>query len=132
LPGAAFTEKDATYVNTEGRVQRTRLAAFPPGEAREDWKILRALSEAMGAKLPYDNLGEVRARLAEVNPGLAAVDRTESAPWGEFGTDGETGPAPFVSPIDNFYMTDPISRSSETMAKCTEAFLDPRREKADG
>ena len=132
LPGAAFTEKDATYVNTEGRVQRARLAAFPPGEAREDWKILRALSEALGAKLPYDNLGEVRARLAEVNPGLAAVDRTKSAPWGEFGTDGETDPAPFVPPIDNFYMTDSISRSSETMAKCAEAFLDPRREKADG
>src|SRR5690606_14680168 len=67
LPGAAYTEKNATYVNTEGRVQLARMAAFPPGEAREDWTILRALSEALGKSLPYDNLGQVRQRLIEVN-----------------------------------------------------------------
>ena len=71
LPGAAYTEKDATWVNTEGRVQRGRLAVYPPGEAREDWKILRAASEVLGKRLPYDALDGVRARLAEVNPVFA-------------------------------------------------------------
>ena len=123
LPGAAYTEKNATYVNTEGRVQLGRLAVFPPGEAREDWKILRALSAAMGATLPYDSLDEVRARLVESNPAFAAIDTVRAAPWGDFGTAGEIGADPFVPPIDNFYMTDPISRVSETMAECTEMFV---------
>ena len=122
LPGAAYPEKNATYVNTEGRVQLARLASFPPGEAREDWTILRALSEVVGKRLPYDNLGELRQRLIEANPVFAAVDQTEAAAWGAFGQDGTVDAAPFVSPIGNFYMTDPISRASETMAECTEAF----------
>ena len=122
LPGAAYPEKNATYVNTEGRVQLARLASFPPGEAREDWTILRALSEVVGKRLPYDNLGELRQRLIEANPVFAAVDQTEAAAWGAFGQDGAMDAAPFVSPIGNFYMTDPISRASETMAECTEAF----------
>jgi NADH-quinone oxidoreductase subunit G len=122
LPGAAYTEKNATYVNTEGRVQLARLAAFPPGEAREDWTILRALSEAVGKRLPYDNLGEVRQRLIETNPVFAAVDQVEAATWGSFGKEGKMDAAPFVSPVGVFYMTDPISRASETMAQCVEAF----------
>ena len=64
LPGAAYTEKEGTYVNTEGRVQRGRLAIMPPGEAREDWKIIRAAREALGATLPYDTLDALRAELA--------------------------------------------------------------------
>ena len=123
LPGAAYTEKNATYVNTEGRVQLGRLAVFPPGEAREDWKILRALSEAMGAKLPYDSLDEVRARLTAVNPVFATIDTVAASPWGDFGTAGEVRSDPFVPPIDNFYMTDPISRVSETMAECTVTIM---------
>ena len=123
LPGAAYTEKNATYVNTEGRVQLGRLAVFPPGEAREDWKILRALSEAMGATLPYDSLDEVRARLVESNPVFAVTDTVQAASWGSFGTAGKIGSDPFVPPIDNFYMTDPISRVSETMAECTATFV---------
>jgi NADH-quinone oxidoreductase subunit G len=123
LPGAAYTEKNATYVNTEGRVQQTRLAVFPPGEAREDWKILRALSEHLGRKLPYDTLAQVRRRLVALNPVFGRVDEMPApAPFGAFGTPGQTTAAPFVSPIKNFYMTDPISRSSETMAKCTATF----------
>lgn len=119
LPGSAYTEKSGTYVNTEGRVQQTRLAVFPPGEAREDWKILRALSEVMGKKLPYDTLAQVRRRLAEVNPVFAAVNQAPApAAWGPFGSAGTVQPTPFVSPIENFFMTDPISRASETMAKC--------------
>ncbi len=123
LPGAAYTEKNATYVNTEGRAQRARRAVFPPGEAREDWKILRALSEALGHRLPYDNLAAVRARLAEAAPAFAAIDKVEPAEWGPFGSPGKMDPAPFTTPIENFYMTDPISRASATMAECTAAFV---------
>ncbi len=123
LPGAAYTEKNGTYVNTEGRVQLGRLAAFPPGEAREDWTILRALSERLGKTLPYDSLGELRARLVQLNPVFAAIDTLERAAWADFGAAGEVAAAPFDLPIENFYMTCPISRASKTMAACTEAFV---------
>ncbi len=128
LPGAAYTEKNGTYVNTEGRVQLGRLAGFPPGDAREDWTILRALSEAFGKALPYNNLGELRQRLVQANPVFGAVDQIQPATWGDFGSMGSLDPAPFTSPIDNFYMTDPISRASETMAACTDAFVSGRGE----
>ena len=130
LPGAAYTEKNATYVNTEGRPQLARQAAFPPGEAREDWKILRALSEQLGATLPYDSLTQLRRRLIEVNPVFGNIGRLTPAAWGAFGTTGALDPAPFVSPITNFYMTDPISRASITMARCTETFLTTAAESA--
>ncbi|OHC75892.1 MAG: NADH-quinone oxidoreductase subunit G [Rhodospirillales bacterium RIFCSPLOWO2_12_FULL_58_28] len=129
LPGAAYTEKNATYVNTEGRVQRTSLAVFPPGEAREDWKIIRALSEVLGKTLPFDTLSQVRERMAEVNPVFAALNETKPAAWGAFGGDGKLDAAPFVSPIVNFYMTDPISRASATMAACTDVFAASKRGK---
>jgi NADH-quinone oxidoreductase subunit G len=123
LPGAAYTEKDATYVNTEGRVQRTARAAFPPGDAREDWAIVRALSEALGKRLPYDNIAALRRRLFEASPRFQRLGAVEAAPWGEFGTPGAIDTAPFSPPIANFYMTDPISRASETMAECTAVYL---------
>jgi NADH-quinone oxidoreductase subunit G len=122
LPGAAYTEKNATYVNTEGRAQLTRIAAFPPGEAREDWKIVRALADALGKKLPYDTLGQVRRRLAEASPTFRAIDAVTPAAWAPFGGAGPVDAAPFAMPIDNYYMTDPISRASPTMAKCVEEF----------
>jgi NADH-quinone oxidoreductase subunit G len=121
LPGAAYTEKNATYVNTEGRVQRTRLAAFPPGDAREDWAIIRALSAVLGHTLSYDDLSQIRGRLVDTNPVFLNIDEAASATWGEFGEQG--GPVKdtaLSSPIDNFYMTDPISRASVTMAQCME------------
>ncbi len=118
LPGAAYTEKNAVYVNTEGRAQRARLAHFPPGEAREDWKILRALSDVLGHTLPYDTLEAVRARMAAASPVFASLEAVTPAAWGPFGAAGEVGSAAFKTPIDNFHMTDPISRASETMAKC--------------
>ena len=121
LPGAAYTEKDATYVNTEGRVQHTERAVFPPGDAREDWKILRALSEALGHTLPVATLADVRRRMAEVNPVFAAGAPLARAPWGAFGREGALDPAPFRYPIDDFYRTDPISRASPTMAACATA-----------
>ena len=123
LPGAAYTEKNATYVSTEGRVQRTQMAAFAPGEAREDWKILRALSEALGKPLPYDSLGDVRKRLVQVNPVFAALDQVKPATWEAFGADGAISSAPLTSPVANYYMTDAISRASKTMAECTAAFV---------
>jgi len=123
LPGAAYTEKDATFVNTEGRVQQTRLAVFPPGEAKEDWKILRALSQLAGATLDYDDLDAVRARLVEVNPVFAAVDQQQAGAWGAFGAEGQPSAEPLSSNIDNYYMTDPISRASQTMAECTATFV---------
>jgi NADH-quinone oxidoreductase subunit G len=125
LPGAAYTEKNATYVNTEGRVQQARLATFPLGEAREDWKILRALSAELGQTLPYDTLGQLRQHMVTLNPVFGALDRLVPAAWGSFGTEGAVADAHFTSPVENFYMTDPISRASQTMADCTEAFLKP-------
>ncbi|MBI5164571.1 MAG: NADH-quinone oxidoreductase subunit G [Magnetospirillum sp.] len=122
LPGSAYTEKNATYVNTEGRVQRTRLAVFPPGEAREDWKVIRALSDVLGKPLGYDTPKQVRERLAAVNPLFATLDTVTPAAWGAFGTAGTVGDTPLASAIDNFYQTDPISRASKVMAECTAAF----------
>lgn len=122
LPAAAYTEKDATYVNTEGRVQRTRRAIFAPGDAREDWTIIRALSDVVGSTLPYDNLGQLRARMTELAPHLDAVGEIVPTEWGAFGEPGDLDATPFTSPIGNYYMTDPISRASETMAACTANF----------
>jgi len=123
LPGAAYTEKDGTYANTEGRVQRGRRATFPPGDAREDWAILRALSDVLGKTLPYNNILELRAHMAKTAPALAEIDTLAPSSWRDYGTAGEMDNAPFESPIRNFYMTDPISRASETMAACTETFV---------
>jgi NADH-quinone oxidoreductase subunit G len=122
LPGAAYSEKEATYVNTEGRVQQTRLAAFPPGDAKEDWRIIRALSQVLGLALPYDTPAGVRARLAEANPVFAAVGLIQPAAWESLGAAGPLTDQPLTSPIGNFYMTDPISRASVTMARCTATF----------
>jgi len=132
LPGAAYSEKNATYVNTEGRVQLARLAVFPPGEAREDWTIVRALSAVLGHTLPYDNLGELRQHLIHDNPLFAAVDQIQPAAWGEFGQAGPVDAVPLASPVRNYYMTDPISRASETMAKCTAALIERGAGEATG
>jgi NADH-quinone oxidoreductase subunit G len=118
LPGAAYTEKPGTYVNTEGRVQLGRRAGYPPGDAREDWAILRALSERLGKTLSYDTLAQVRSRLVSVNKIFAAIDQQAPGAWGSFGKAGATTDAAFVSAVANFYMTCPISRASRTMADC--------------
>jgi NADH-quinone oxidoreductase subunit G len=121
LPGAAYTEKDASYVNTEGRVQLTRHAVFPPGDAREDWKILRALSEALGRALPYDSLGALRRRMIAVAPSFAHLDAAPREKWGAFGRLGAVQATPFRYPVADFYHTDSISRASPTMAACAAA-----------
>jgi NADH-quinone oxidoreductase subunit G len=125
LPGAAYTEKAGTYVNTEGRVQRGFRVVYPPGDAREDWTILRAFSAVIGKTLPYDTIDAVRARLEQVNPVFGRVGFLS-----RFGCSDHTGPvgdpavlsdAPLVSTVTNYYVTDPISRASPTMAACVEA-----------
>jgi NADH-quinone oxidoreductase subunit G len=118
LPGAAYTEKDACYVNTEGRVQLARRAVFPPGDAREDWAILRALSAAVGKPLSYDTLGALRRRLIEAHPSFAEIDEAPQAAWGNFGKAGAVDDAAFTYPIRDFFRTDMISRASPTMADC--------------
>ena len=123
LPGAAYTEKNALHANTEGRVQAVERAVFPPGDAREDWAILRALSGAMGAALPYDSQGALRAALRDEYPAFLAIDTIEPSSWEAFGATGEIDSEAFAPAIENFYMTDPISRASETMAKCADEIL---------
>ena len=125
LPGAAYTEKYATYINTEGRAQHGRRAIFPPGDAREDWTILRALSDVLGCTLGYDNITQLRARMKDASPAFASIGVVPDTAWGEFGAAGTVESASFELPVENFYMTDPISRVSETMAKCSQAAADP-------
>lgn len=130
--GAAYTEKMATYVNTEGRSQRTNVAATPPGMAREDWKILRALSEFIPeARLPYDSISDVRQRFEDIAPHLLRYGEVEDANFfhqtqemvyamkrpTSSGEGLKSGP----KELEEFYMTDAISRASRTMAKCVTA-----------
>ena len=122
LPGAAYTEKEATYVNTEGRVQRTHMAVSPPGLAQEDWKIITELSEALGQGVPFVTLEEVRKAMAEIAPWLAKEGTIEPAIWEPFGKDGKLLKVPLKPVIENFYQTDVISRASRTMAECSMAF----------
>src|SRR5438874_1150331 len=120
LPGAAYTEKDATYVNTEGRVQLGRKAVFPPGRAREDWAILRALSGVLGRPLHFDSLSELRHHMRAAYPVFGEIDHIVPAEWGMFGEAGPVGPEPVTYPIADFYRPDPISRASATTAQCSE------------
>ncbi len=126
LPGAAYTEKDATWVNTEGRAQRGRLAIFPPGEAKEDWRIIRAFSEGVGKALPYADDRAIRTRLAQISPAFARVG--EVAHGGCSDTAGPAGDAgavedrPFVLPIPVYHQADVVSRASEVMAQCAAIY----------
>jgi NADH-quinone oxidoreductase subunit G len=126
LPGAAYTEKDGLYINAEGRVQMALRAVFPPGDAREDWKILRALAGLLQIPLAFDDLAGLRAALVAKHPHFELIDIQEPGEWGAFGEISATQSTPFETPINNFYMTDPISRASETMAQCSQAFVEDR------
>jgi len=120
LPGAAYTEKDGIYVNTEGRVQYATRAAFPPGDAREDWTIIRAVSGAVGKSIGFDTLAELREALCADHPHFADADEIAPAKWASFGGRAKLSAEP-VGAFDNFYMTCAISRASETMAECVRA-----------
>ena len=123
LPGAAYTEKSGIYVNTEGRVQMASRAAFPPGDAREDWAIIRALSELLGRKLPYDSLGALRQALFKATPHLMRVDRIEPGNAADLrtlaGKRGKIDKTPFKTTVDDYYLTNPIARASAVMAECS-------------
>src|SRR5690242_12651545 len=123
LPAAAYTEKSGIYVNTEGRVQMTGRAAFPPGEAREDWAIIRALSDVLGKKLPYDSLAGLRQALFKAVPHLMRIDQIESGTAEQVkavaGRDGKVDKSPLKSPVEDFYLTNPIARASAVMAECS-------------
>lgn len=124
LPGCAYTEKNALYVNTEGRVQMARKAVDAPGKAREDWAIIRAFSEFSGRVLPYNDLFTLRARMREEWPHLGVIDQLHPAEWVAFGDTGAVDRTAFVPAGTNFYMTNAITRSSATMGQCVEAFYD--------
>lgn len=132
LPGAAYTEKNGTYVNTEGRPQIGQRAVFPPGDAREDWAIIRALSERLGHTLPYDTLDQVRAKLRDSNPVFSHLDDVIAADWDSFGDVSPIEATALTYPVDNYYQTDPISRASKTMAQCTQEFVLGQSGKATG
>jgi NADH-quinone oxidoreductase subunit G len=118
LPAAAYTEKSATYANTEGRVQMTTAVSAPPGQAKDDWAIVRALSSEVGHTLPYDDIATLRAAMYKLAPQLARLNATPVA--GRSGTIEAEGPidaAPFVNPIRDYYLTNPIARASTVMAE---------------
>lgn len=121
LPGVAYTEKPGIYLNTEGRVQIAQRAIFGPGESREDWTILRALSDVVGKTLAFDTIAELRASLYKEYPHFAEVDEKPNAEWADFGAKGKVSKDGFEMIISDFYGTNPIARSSQTMAECRAA-----------
>lgn len=123
LPGAAYTEKSGIWVNTEGRVQVGNRAGFAPGEAREDWAILRALSDVLGKKLPFDSLSALRGQLYVAYPHLAETDEIVAGKATDIealaGKSGSLVKSAFASPVKDFYLTNPIARASAVMAECS-------------
>jgi NADH-quinone oxidoreductase subunit G len=123
LPGAAYTEKSGIYVNTEGRAQMASRAAFPPGDAREDWAIIRALSDVMGRKLPYDSLAALRQAIFKAVPHLMRIDQIEPGNAADIktlaGKGGNVDKTPFAATVEDFYLTNPIARASAVMAECS-------------
>jgi NADH-quinone oxidoreductase subunit G len=123
LPGAAYTEKSGLYVNLEGRVQMANRAAFPPGDAREDWAIIRALSAAVGKKLPYDSLAQLRQAMFKATPHLMRIDQIQAADAAGVkalaARGGSVEKGAFASPVADFYLTNPIARASAVMAECS-------------
>jgi NADH dehydrogenase/NADH:ubiquinone oxidoreductase subunit G len=128
LPGAAFTEKSAPYVNAEGRPQETRRVFLAPDLAREDWKIIRALSEIMGGsfQLPYDNVDKLKERLCQVAPSFMSNDVFVSCSFNAFDSKVESpvpvSRDPLTKKVADFYKTDSISRASRVMTKCSSAY----------
>ena len=121
LPAAAFTEKAGTYVNTEGRVQFAEQAVFAPGDAREDWTILRALADALGVSVGFDSYAELRAAMIAEVPALGTeglADYGSTLPKGKAGAKGVIG-----YPVKNFYLTNAVARASETMQRCSAELL---------
>jgi NADH-quinone oxidoreductase subunit G len=123
LPGAAYTEKHGTYVNLEGRVQLSEFAVHPPGEAREDWTIFRALSDVLGKTLPFDSLSQLRAAIAAEVPRLGIAGLSPVDPLPAFTGAAPAVGGPIVYPIEDFYLTNPVARSSPTLQRCSAEIL---------
>jgi NADH-quinone oxidoreductase subunit G len=123
LPGAAYTEKSGIFVNTEGRAQMANRAGFPPGEAKEDWAIIRALSDVLGKKLPYDSLAALRQAIFKAVPHLMRLDQIEAGNAADLktlaGRSGAVEKVPFKTSVEDFYLTNPIARASAVMAECS-------------
>jgi NADH-quinone oxidoreductase subunit G len=124
LPGATYTEKSGTYVNTEGRVQMTERAVFPPGEAKEDWAILRALSAVLGKTLAFNSLNELRSAMYQEFPHLARLDQIAPGTAADLAklakASVKTNSAIFASPVREYYLTNPIARASAVMGECAQ------------
>ncbi len=135
LPGATYTEKSATFVNTEGRVQMSRRANFPPGDAREDWAIIRALAGKLELQLGFDNLEHLRAAMYEAAPHLARIDQIEQADASQLSSlakaRGKMTSRAFASPVKDFYLTNPIARASRIMADCSAMRLNAHKQAAE-
>ena len=125
LPGASYVEQSGVYANMEGRAQIANRAHFPFGDAREDWAIIRALSDRLGKALAYDDLFALRQAMIADAPALGRIDEgpTGDAPLdlARVGAKGAISSEPFRSPVRDFYMTNPIARASKTMAECSAA-----------
>jgi NADH-quinone oxidoreductase subunit G len=121
LPAAAYSEKHGTYVNLEGRVQRGEKASFPPGDAREDWTIFRALSDLLGKPLPFDRFDQLRAAMIAEVPALGA-DGLIDLPWAPPSLSADAS-GPVTLPISDFYLTNAITRASPTMQRCSAELL---------
>ncbi|MEM0924212.1 MAG: NADH-quinone oxidoreductase subunit NuoG, partial [Pseudomonadota bacterium] len=123
LPGAAYTEQPGIFVNTEGRVQMAYRAGFPPGQAKEDWAILRAVSAELGHTLPFDSLDALRAQIFQAHPHLARIDQIVESPWQPLPT-GRIEAAPFAPALGDHYLTNPIARASQMMAEMSKLARD--------
>jgi NADH-quinone oxidoreductase subunit G len=138
LPGAAYTEKSGLYVNSEGRVQLAERATFPPGDAREDWAVLRALSGAMGRPLPYNDVESLRSAIIADAQHFAQLDSLPASAgadpgiWEKIGTPGKVDPdMPLQSVVADYYLTNAIARASTTMAECSRMFVNHGRMAAE-
>jgi len=132
LPASAYTEKNATYVNLEGRVQRTKLAVFAPGEAREDWAIMNEIASVLGYDLGYANLSSLRSKIIAQYPFLGKIGQIEKAKWQISTSKTKLSKDKIATIPYNFYMTNAICRASKIMAECTKTFLphkNPKKEK---
>ena len=123
LPAASYAEKSGTYVNLEGRVQRGDRAVFPPGDAREDWAILRALSDVLGHRLPFDTLDQLRVAIAAAVPALGRIGERAEYGWTVPAVDATTATGEIGYPIKDFYLTNAIARASDTMHRCSQEIL---------
>ena len=135
LPGSAYTEKSGTYVNTEGRVQRGNRAGFAPGEAKEDWAIIRALSDVLDKKLPFDSLSALRQQMIEAHPHLGRIDEIAAGDIAGIealaSRKGRMARGVFLSSVDDFYLSNPICRASDVMAECSNLANKQRLEAAE-